>query len=167
MAAEIKAIVVSGYGFNADAELAEALRLAGARPERVHLSDLLAEPAKLDAASILAFPGGLLLRRPPGLGAARGPPLPPFPPGAARVLRRPRRPRHRDLQRLSVPDALWACFPIARVLGSARRASSPMLPAASWTPGRRCISSPTAARLGRAAYRIACSPCATAKGASS
>ncbi len=55
---DVKAIVVSGYGFNADAELAEAFRLAGARPERIHLADLLAEPAPLDAAGILAFPGG-------------------------------------------------------------------------------------------------------------
>jgi phosphoribosylformylglycinamidine synthase len=55
---EIRAIVLAGYGFNADAELAEAFRLAGARPERTHLSDLLAEPNRLDGAGILAFPGG-------------------------------------------------------------------------------------------------------------
>ena len=55
---DITAIVVTGYGFNADAELAEAFRLAGARSIRAHLSDLLADPASLDAAGILAFPGG-------------------------------------------------------------------------------------------------------------
>ncbi|HOX32563.1 MAG TPA: phosphoribosylformylglycinamidine synthase subunit PurQ [Spirochaetales bacterium] len=58
MNAQVKAIVVSGYGFNADAELAEAFRLAGALPERVHLADLLAEPGRLDGAGLLGFPGG-------------------------------------------------------------------------------------------------------------
>ncbi len=55
---EVRAIVVSGYGFNADAELAEAFRLAGAVVERVHLSELLASPQRLESARILAFPGG-------------------------------------------------------------------------------------------------------------
>lgn len=55
---EPKAIVLAGYGFNADAELAEALRLAGANPERLHVADLVADPARLDGARILAFPGG-------------------------------------------------------------------------------------------------------------
>jgi phosphoribosylformylglycinamidine (FGAM) synthase-like amidotransferase family enzyme len=53
-----KAIIIVGYGFNADAELAEALRLAGAVPERVHLSDLLASPERILGGRILAFPGG-------------------------------------------------------------------------------------------------------------
>ena len=55
---ELKAIVLSGYGFNADAELAEALRLAGAKPERLHVADLVADPERLMDARILAFPGG-------------------------------------------------------------------------------------------------------------
>jgi phosphoribosylformylglycinamidine (FGAM) synthase-like amidotransferase family enzyme len=55
---DVTAIVVTGFGFNADAELAEAFRLAGARPVRTHLADLLADPGKLDGAGILAFPGG-------------------------------------------------------------------------------------------------------------
>jgi phosphoribosylformylglycinamidine synthase len=53
-----KAIVLSGYGFNADAELAEALRLAGAVPERLHIADLMADPERVLGARILAFPGG-------------------------------------------------------------------------------------------------------------
>lgn len=53
-----KAIILGGYGFNADAELARAFGLAGALPERLHLADLIAEPARLDGARILAFPGG-------------------------------------------------------------------------------------------------------------
>lgn len=55
---EPKAIVLSGYGFNADAELSEALRLAGAKPERLHVADLVSDPKRLDGARILAFPGG-------------------------------------------------------------------------------------------------------------
>ena len=53
-----KAIILGGYGFNADAELAQAFGLAGALPERLHLADLIAEPTRLDGARILAFPGG-------------------------------------------------------------------------------------------------------------
>lgn len=55
---EPRAIVLAGYGFNADAELAEAFRLAGARPERLHLAELCREPGLLAGARILAFPGG-------------------------------------------------------------------------------------------------------------
>ena len=55
---EPKAIVIGGYGFNADAELAEAFRLAGARTERLHIADLVADPGRLAGAGILAFPGG-------------------------------------------------------------------------------------------------------------
>jgi phosphoribosylformylglycinamidine synthase subunit PurQ / glutaminase len=55
---EPKALVLAGYGFNADAELSEALRLAGAKAERLHIADLVADPALLAGARILAFPGG-------------------------------------------------------------------------------------------------------------
>jgi phosphoribosylformylglycinamidine synthase subunit PurQ / glutaminase len=55
---EPKAIVIGGYGINADAELAEALRLAGARVERLHVADLVADPGRIAGARILAFPGG-------------------------------------------------------------------------------------------------------------
>ena len=55
---EPKAIIVTGNGINSDAELAEAFRLAGAAPERVHLSDLVAEPERLLRARLLGFPGG-------------------------------------------------------------------------------------------------------------
>ncbi|MBN1242480.1 MAG: phosphoribosylformylglycinamidine synthase subunit PurQ [Spirochaetales bacterium] len=54
----VRAIVLSGYGFNSDPELAEAFRMAGAAPVRLHLSDLLADPALLSGASIVALPGG-------------------------------------------------------------------------------------------------------------
>lgn len=53
-----KALVLAGYGFNAEAELIEALRLAGAAPERLHVADLVADPGLLETARMLAFPGG-------------------------------------------------------------------------------------------------------------
>jgi phosphoribosylformylglycinamidine (FGAM) synthase-like amidotransferase family enzyme len=53
-----EAIILSGYGINADAELAEAFREVGARPERVHVADIVADPERLLRARILAFPGG-------------------------------------------------------------------------------------------------------------
>ncbi|MBP7263611.1 MAG: phosphoribosylformylglycinamidine synthase subunit PurQ [Spirochaetia bacterium] len=54
----INAIIVTGYGINADAELADAFKMAGAVPRRAHAADLLADPAQLASCSILAFPGG-------------------------------------------------------------------------------------------------------------
>jgi phosphoribosylformylglycinamidine synthase len=53
-----RALVLCGYGINSDAELAEAFALAGAEADRVHASDLLAEPERLAGYRILAFPGG-------------------------------------------------------------------------------------------------------------
>lgn len=52
------ALVVCGYGINADEELAEAFRVAGAETNRVHLTDLLDDPSRLSKARILALPGG-------------------------------------------------------------------------------------------------------------
>ena len=54
----VRVLVATGYGINADRELAEAFRLAGAAPERVHVSDILDAPAKIASCDILAFPGG-------------------------------------------------------------------------------------------------------------
>ena len=58
MASALAACVITGYGVNADEELAEAFRLAGARADRVHVNDLLARPSAMDRYGILAFPGG-------------------------------------------------------------------------------------------------------------
>lgn len=55
---EPKAIVIGGYGVNADAELERAFVLAGAKAERLHLADLVADPSRLAGARIIAFPGG-------------------------------------------------------------------------------------------------------------
>jgi phosphoribosylformylglycinamidine synthase I len=50
--------VITGYGINADEELALAFELAGADARRVHITDLIAQPGLLAGFRILAFPGG-------------------------------------------------------------------------------------------------------------
>jgi phosphoribosylformylglycinamidine synthase len=50
--------VVTGYGINADEELALAFDRAGGRASRVHVRDLIADPGLLSRFRILAFPGG-------------------------------------------------------------------------------------------------------------
>ena len=52
------ALILTGYGINADRELAAAFAFAGARTEEVHLNDLLADRGRLDRAGIFAVPGG-------------------------------------------------------------------------------------------------------------
>ncbi len=54
----MKAIVITGYGFNSDAELAEAFSLAGADARRVHVADLVERPELIRDAGVLGFPGG-------------------------------------------------------------------------------------------------------------
>ena len=54
----VRTIIITGYGINADRELSEAFRLAGGSPESIHLSDILENPACLTGCDILAFPGG-------------------------------------------------------------------------------------------------------------
>ena len=54
----VKACVITGYGINADEELVEAFRLAGARAQRRHVNELLERPEEIDGYRILAFPGG-------------------------------------------------------------------------------------------------------------
>jgi phosphoribosylformylglycinamidine synthase len=50
--------VITGYGINADCELAEAFEQVGAQAQRVHLGDLIADPGMLGDYHVLAFPGG-------------------------------------------------------------------------------------------------------------
>ena len=52
------ALVITGFGLNCEAETAEALELAGAQVDRVHLGDLLAEPDRLADYQLLALIGG-------------------------------------------------------------------------------------------------------------
>lgn len=54
----IKAIVITGYGFNSDAELAEAFRLSGAEAVRVHISDIIEKPGLIHGYQALGVPGG-------------------------------------------------------------------------------------------------------------
>ncbi len=50
--------VITGFGINADAELARAFEMAGADPRRTHAADLIAKPKMVLDFRILAFPGG-------------------------------------------------------------------------------------------------------------
>jgi phosphoribosylformylglycinamidine synthase len=54
----VNTCIVTGYGINADIELAEAFRLAGSRATRVHINDLIGSPALFVTYDIVAFPGG-------------------------------------------------------------------------------------------------------------
>ncbi|MFA5699680.1 MAG: phosphoribosylformylglycinamidine synthase subunit PurQ [Desulfuromonas sp.] len=61
MSAEVKAIVVSGNGYNCEREVANACRLAGAgRVDIVHLSRLLSGEVSLHDYHFLNFVGGFL-----------------------------------------------------------------------------------------------------------
>ena len=50
--------IITGFGINTDREMAQAFALAGGRPERVHVNDLIADPARLDSFRIFVIPGG-------------------------------------------------------------------------------------------------------------
>jgi phosphoribosylformylglycinamidine synthase subunit PurQ / glutaminase len=50
--------VVTGFGINADEELAHAFDIAGGRAARIHVRDLIDRPDQLSGYRILAFPGG-------------------------------------------------------------------------------------------------------------
>ncbi|MFQ5430066.1 MAG: phosphoribosylformylglycinamidine synthase I [Phycisphaerae bacterium] len=56
--ATVRVIVLRAPGINCDEETACAWQLAGARPERIHVKQLTADPAPLKAAQILTLPGG-------------------------------------------------------------------------------------------------------------
>jgi phosphoribosylformylglycinamidine synthase len=56
--AKASALILTGYGINCDLETARAFELAGARAARVHLNDLIAEPAMLERFHLFAVPGG-------------------------------------------------------------------------------------------------------------
>lgn len=53
-----KVLIVTGYGVNCEAESEHAWRLAGADPQRVHLNDLLSDPAQLERFDAMMFIGG-------------------------------------------------------------------------------------------------------------
>lgn len=53
-----KAGILTGFGINADVELMEAFRLAGALAELLPVSTLVDEPQRLKELQIIGFPGG-------------------------------------------------------------------------------------------------------------
>lgn len=54
----VRVLVPTGYGLNCEAETAAAFGLLGASVELHHVSDLLAEPARIHAFDVMAFIGG-------------------------------------------------------------------------------------------------------------
>ena len=56
--AAVKVVVLSGFGLNCEVETEHAFKMAGARVERVHLTDLLDGSRHLSEFHIVAFPGG-------------------------------------------------------------------------------------------------------------
>ncbi len=58
-AADVRALVLAGYGLNCEAETAAGLRMAGARADIVHVGDLVADGGRaLDDARLVVFGGG-------------------------------------------------------------------------------------------------------------
>ena len=55
---KVKVIVLTGYGINAEKELAWAFELAGGDPSIIHLEEIIDNKKILDDYQILAFPGG-------------------------------------------------------------------------------------------------------------
>jgi len=54
----VKTAVITGYGINADNELKQAFILSGSEAEKIHIQDLIENPAMLHNYHILGFPGG-------------------------------------------------------------------------------------------------------------
>ena len=67
--AAVRVCIVTGFGINTDREMATAFALAGARPARVHVNDLVADPGALDRCAILVVPGGFSFGDHVGSGA--------------------------------------------------------------------------------------------------
>ncbi len=55
---EIKSIVLRAAGINCDVETEYALEMAGAKAERIHVNQLIADKGSLDKYQILVIPGG-------------------------------------------------------------------------------------------------------------
>jgi phosphoribosylformylglycinamidine synthase subunit PurQ / glutaminase len=68
--ADVRALVITGFGLNCEAETAHAFAMAGARCTQVHLNDLLTgDGPSLDAFHVLAFIGGFSFGDHLGAGA--------------------------------------------------------------------------------------------------
>ena len=55
---KVKAIVLRAAGINCDRETEDALELAGAEAERVHINRIIEDKSALEKCQILVFPGG-------------------------------------------------------------------------------------------------------------
>lgn len=55
---KVPVAVLAGYGINSEHELVHGFELAGAAPERIHISDLVDGHKRLTDYRIVAFPGG-------------------------------------------------------------------------------------------------------------
>lgn len=66
------ALIFSGYGLNCEAETKAAFEMAGASAQIIHINDLIAKPALLKKAQIVAFPGGFSYGDDTGSGKAYG-----------------------------------------------------------------------------------------------
>jgi phosphoribosylformylglycinamidine synthase I len=55
---EVKAIVLRAAGINCDMETEQALELAGAKAQRVHINRMIEKKSLLDGFHIIVFPGG-------------------------------------------------------------------------------------------------------------
>jgi phosphoribosylformylglycinamidine synthase len=55
---QVRALIITGFGLNCEAETAYAFEMAGAAAEKVHLNDLLDGIRRLDEFHVLAFIGG-------------------------------------------------------------------------------------------------------------
>ena len=58
MPSDVRALIITGFGLNCEAETTHAFGLAGAAAEKVHLNDLLDGHRSLDEFHVLAFIGG-------------------------------------------------------------------------------------------------------------
>lgn len=54
----VRTLIITGYGINADYELAEAFQRSGSAADRMHINDIIDDTAVLRGYHILAFPGG-------------------------------------------------------------------------------------------------------------
>lgn len=54
----VKAIVLTGFGINCDNETQNALQMAGAQADRIHLNDIIEKTSLVDEYHIFAIPGG-------------------------------------------------------------------------------------------------------------
>ncbi|MBN2145530.1 MAG: phosphoribosylformylglycinamidine synthase I [Candidatus Aureabacteria bacterium] len=55
---KVKVLILTGYGINAEKELAWAFKMAGGKPHILHMEDVIENKSLMRQYQILAFPGG-------------------------------------------------------------------------------------------------------------